>query len=110
MRLACTYHGVPTERSSSNRSSGRAAHPTLERSLQAHGGGRPMPGRFNPSDAFAGEMERAGVDPEEVRQVLAKGKRTRQWDGCLLVRDRFLGVELELDPSGTFAMRARRVR
>lgn len=110
MRLAGQYHRHLTEQSPF-RGVRRARHATLSRALDAHQGDRTaQSARFDPSATFLSEMRSAGVDRKEVQRALATGERRRRWDGCLVVLDRFLGLELELDPSGTIGIGARRVR
>lgn len=67
------------------------------------------PPNFLFSTAFMGEARRAGVSEHDLRSTLGSGSRRRQWDGCVLVRDWFLGVELELDPTQRFGIAVRQV-
>ena len=95
-------------------------HPVLKRALEAHRGDQSTLGRsitpsmgvrtppLRYSEAFLGEARREGVTASEVRAALGSGRRTRSWDGCLLVQDWFQGVELTLDPSGRFGLGVRR--
>lgn len=69
----------------------------------------PFPARFDPSASFLRDVRRVGLDLVELTQVIAHGSCTRRWDGCLLLQDRFLGIEVELDPSGTIGISARRI-
>ena len=64
---------------------------------------------LDPSQTFLRDVRRVGLDHGELAQVIANGVRTRRWDGCVLLRDRFLGIEVELDPSGTIGISARRI-
>lgn len=66
-------------------------------------------GRFDPSASFLREVRKAGFEESELTQVITQGTRSRRWDGCVLLQDRFLGIELELDPSGTIGISARRI-
>ena len=70
---------------------------------------RSFPARFDPSASFLRDVRRVGLDAVELSQVIAQGSRTRRWDGCLILQDRFLGIEVELDPSGTIGISARRI-
>lgn len=86
------------------------SHPTLLRALGAARGdqvGRDQ--RFNPSASFMRSVRRAGFDRQEVAMTIGSGRRSRRWDGCVIVRDRFLGIEVELDPTGTIGIGVRRV-
>ena len=85
-------------------------HPTLRRALTAHvddqiGG---IHG-FSASPGFMRSVRRDGIDRSEIAMTIGKGVRSMRWDGRVLVRDRFLGIELELDPSGTIGIDVRRV-
>jgi len=64
---------------------------------------------FDPSGTFMRSVRRAGFDREEVAMTIGSGRRTRRWDGCVIIRDRFLGIEVEMDPSGTIGIGVRRV-
>ena len=109
MRQGSQPNRFGTSRSWTHLRQGRPTHPTLSRALDAHRGDCTVQSaRLEPSANFLDEMRRAGVDRAEVQGALTNGERTRQWDGCVLVRDRFLGVELELDPTGKIGIRARR--
>jgi hypothetical protein len=68
-----------------------------------------FPARFDPSAAFLRDVRRVGLDSVELSQVISQGTRARRWDGCLILQDRFLGIEVELDPSGTIGISARRI-
>lgn len=68
-----------------------------------------IPARFDPSASFLRDVRRVGLDSVELSQVIAQGTRRRRWDGCLVLQDRFLGIEIELDPSGTIGISARRI-
>ncbi len=118
MRLINTPAANPTANPSASTSTGlrqpalRAdfKHPTLHRALNAHLGDRPgVSASFSPSPAFMRAVRRVGVDRTEVAMTIGQGARSRRWDGCVLVRDRFLGIEVELDPSGTIGIDVRRV-
>ena len=69
----------------------------------------PAPRTLHWSPEFLGEARRAGVSELDLRATLGSGKRHRRWDGCVLVSDRFLGVEVQLDPTERFGMAVRRV-
>ena len=95
-----------------------AAHPEAHQSPEAleglHGTAQhqqqaPFPARFDPSPSFLRDVRRVGLDSMELTQVIAHGSCARRWDGCLLLQDRFLGIEVELDPSGTIGISARRI-
>jgi len=61
------------------------------------------------STGLIGDAHAQGVSEADVRAALGSGRRERRWDGCLIVRDWFLGLEVQLDPSGQFGMGLRRV-
>ena len=89
---------------------GLANHPVLDRALDAHLGDQmPVSNRFEASSGFMRAVRRVGLDRSEVAMTIGKGVRSRRWDGCVLVRDRFLGIEVELDPTGTIGIDVRRV-
>ena len=66
-------------------------------------------GRITYSTGLIGDARAQGVSEADVRAVLGSGRRERRWDGCLIVRDWFLGLEVQLDPSGQYGMGLRRV-
>tara|TARA_B100001059_G_scaffold3823_1_gene3133 strand:+ start:769 stop:1224 length:456 start_codon:yes stop_codon:yes gene_type:complete len=66
-------------------------------------------GRITYSTGLIGDARAQGVSEADVLAVLGSGRRERRWDGCLIVRDWFLGLEVQLDPSGQHGMRLRRV-
>ena len=66
-------------------------------------------GRITYSTGLIGDARAQGVSEADVLAVLGSGRRERRWDGCLIVRDWFLGLEVQLDPSGQYGMRLRRV-
>lgn len=98
-------------------------HPVVTRALEAHhddlkaharGAGAVSletgpPPNFQWSTAFLGEARRAGVSEHDLRSTLGSGLRRRRWDGCVLVLDWFLGVEIKLDPTERFGIAIRRV-
>lgn len=61
------------------------------------------------SKGLIGDAHAHGVSEADVRAALGSGRRERRWDGCLIVRDWFLGLEVQLDPTGQFGMGVRRV-
>lgn len=61
------------------------------------------------STGLIGDAHEQGISEADVRAALGSGRRERRWDGCLIVRDWFLGLEVQLDPSGQFGMSLRRV-
>ena len=86
------------------------SHPTLMRALGAARDDQAAAARgFDPSGTFMRSVRRAGFDREEVAMTIGSGRRTRRWDGCVIIRDRFLGIEVEMDPSGTIGIGVRRV-
>ena len=66
-------------------------------------------GRITYSTGLIGDARAQGVSEADVLAVLGSGRRERRWDGCLIVRDWFLGLEVQLDPSGQYGMSLRRV-
>lgn len=51
----------------------------------------------------------AGLNAHEVDELMRTGVRSWRWDGCLVIEDRFLGAQLQFDPSGEIPIAARRI-
>lgn len=97
--------------------------PSVFRALEAYKGDGSAPGlsadpmvldaapapTFHCSSAFLSDARRVGVNEESLLAAIGSGSRKRQWDGCVLVRDCFIGVELRLDPTERFGIAIRRV-
>ena len=66
-------------------------------------------GSITYSTGLIGDARAQGVSEADVLAALGSGRRERRWDGCLIVRDWFLGLEVQLDPTGQFGMSLRRV-
>ena len=66
-------------------------------------------GSITYSTGLIGDARAQGVSEADVLAALGSGRRERRWDGCLIVRDWFLGLEVQLDPTGQFGMALRRV-
>ena len=107
---------APQQRRFSSKAARFSAHPEAHQSPDAFQHPQatarqqaPSPARFDPSPSFLRDVRRVGLDSIELTQVIAHGSCSRRWDGCLLLQDRFLGIEVELDPSGTIGISARRI-
>ena len=104
-----------------SRSSEVELHPVVSRAREAYRGdqiGISLPKldqttscrhQIKYSTGLIGEAQAHGVTEADVKAALGSGRRERRWDGCLIVRDWFLGLEVQLDPTGQYGMHVRRV-
>ena len=96
-------------------------HPVVSRAREAyrddqlgvsrarHDQATPCRGQITYSTGLIGDARAQGVSEADVLATLGSGRRERRWDGCLIVRDWFLGLEVQLDPTGQYGMGLRRV-
>ena len=96
-RFACESHGSRRGVIASGMA-GSAACPTREQ--------RPRPFR---APLLRIARAGAGLNAHEVDELMRTGVRSWRWDGCLVIEDRFLGAQLQFDPSGEIPMAARRI-